>query len=101
MILQLLISILGPLLCYVIFHVAKFLHHDLTSPLRGMVGPKSPSLVLGNFMQMAVMCSVLSLPLLTSRHQDDALVMDRWRQEFGPNFVFTGLFNVCLIFLAV
>ncbi|KAJ7289098.1 cytochrome P450 [Mycena rebaudengoi] len=78
MILQLLISILGPLLCYVIFHVAKFLHHDLTSPLRGMVGPKSPSLVLGNFMQMA----------------DDALVMDRWRQEFGPNFVFTGLFNV-------
>ncbi|KAJ7183142.1 cytochrome P450 [Mycena filopes] len=78
MISQLFLPVLGTLLCYVAFHVVQLLYHDLTSPLRRMVGPKNPSLLLGNFQQMA----------------DDSLVVDRWRQEFGPNFVFKGLFSV-------
>ncbi|KAJ7039575.1 cytochrome P450 [Mycena alexandri] len=67
MISQLLLPILGTLLCYVVLHVLQLLYYDLTSPLRSMPGPKAP---------------------------DDALVADKWRQEFGPNFVFKGLFNV-------
>ncbi|KAJ7242787.1 cytochrome P450 [Mycena haematopus] len=43
-----------------------------------MVGPSSPSLLLGNFMQLA----------------DDGFLMDKWRRKFGPNFVFKGLFGV-------
>ncbi|KAJ7352449.1 hypothetical protein DFH08DRAFT_858962 [Mycena albidolilacea] len=43
-----------------------------------MAGPPSPSLLLGNFKQMA----------------DDALLTDKWRREFGPNFTFKGLFSV-------
>ncbi|KAJ7739298.1 cytochrome P450 [Mycena olivaceomarginata] len=78
MISQLLLPILGTLLAYVVYHVVQFLYNDLSSPLRGMAGPPSPSLLLGNFKQMA----------------DDALLTDKWRREFGPNFTFRGLFSV-------
>ncbi|KAJ6577364.1 cytochrome P450 [Mycena capillaripes] len=78
MILQLLLPILGTLVGYAVFHLAQFLYYDFTSPLRGMTGPKSPSFLLGNFKQMV----------------DDALLTDKWRRNFGPNFVFKGLFNV-------
>ncbi|KAJ7678518.1 cytochrome P450 [Mycena rosella] len=78
MISQLLLPIFGTLLCYVVFHLAQFLYRDFTSPLRNMVGPKSPSFLLGNFKQMA----------------DDPLSTDKWRRKFGPNFQFKGLFNV-------
>ncbi|KAF8207168.1 cytochrome P450 [Mycena galopus ATCC 62051] len=79
MILQLFFPILGTLLAYMVFHVVQFLYHDLTSPLRRiMVGPSSPSLLVGNFMQM----------------MGDAMLTDKWRREFGPNFVFKGLFSV-------
>jgi hypothetical protein len=54
MISQLLLPILGTLLAYVVFHVVQFLYNDLSSPLRGMAGPPSPSFLLGNFKQMAV-----------------------------------------------
>ncbi|KAJ7746639.1 cytochrome P450 [Mycena metata] len=66
MISQLFLPILGTLLCYVVFHVLQLLYYDLTSPLRNMVGPKW-------------------------RYGDDALVTDKWRQEFGPNFMFRGM----------
>ncbi|KAJ7739299.1 cytochrome P450 [Mycena olivaceomarginata] len=77
MISQLLLPILGTLLAYVVFHVVQFLYNDLSSPLRGMAGPPSPSFLLGNFKQM-----------------DDPLLTDKWRREFGPNFTFKGLFSV-------
>ncbi|KAJ7770516.1 cytochrome P450 [Mycena metata] len=78
MVSQLILPVLGTLLFYLAFHVFQALYHRITSPLRGMVGPPSSSLYLGNFMEMA----------------DDGLVTERWRQDFGPNFVFKGLFNV-------
>ncbi|KAJ7039840.1 cytochrome P450 [Mycena alexandri] len=75
---QLILPVLGTLLFYLAFHVFQSLYHHVTSPLRRMVGPSSPSLYLGNFMEMA----------------DDGLVTEKWRQDFGPNFVFKGLLNV-------
>ncbi|KAJ7686344.1 cytochrome P450 [Mycena rosella] len=55
-----------------------FVYRDLTSPLRNIVGPKSPSLFFGNFRQMA----------------DNPQLAPQWRNEFGPNFLFRGLFSV-------
>ncbi|KAJ7739297.1 cytochrome P450 [Mycena olivaceomarginata] len=78
MISQLLFPILGTLLAYVVFYVVQFLYNDLSSPLRGMAGPQSSNLLLGDFKQMA----------------DDPLLTDKWRREFGPNFTFRGLFSV-------
>jgi hypothetical protein len=78
MISQFLLLIVGTLICYLVFHLVQFLYYDLTSPLWGMVGPKSTSLVLGNFKQMAVRCSSsASIFLSTKYHQDDALVTDK------------------------
>ncbi|KAJ7671617.1 cytochrome P450 [Mycena polygramma] len=73
-----LLPIVGTLIAYAVFHLVQFLYRDLTSPLRGMIGPANPNVLFGNFMQMA----------------NDVLLTDKWRQEFGPNFVFKGLFNV-------
>lgn len=54
MILQLVLPILCTLLCYAIFHFLQFVYRDLTSPLRDMDGPKNPSILLGNFKELAV-----------------------------------------------
>ncbi|KAJ7926789.1 cytochrome P450, partial [Mycena leptocephala] len=78
MISQILLPIAGTLLCYLIFHVSQVLYRDLTSPLRHVRGPKSPSLVLGNFQEMA----------------NDVRLTTKWRNEFGPNFRFRGLFSI-------
>ncbi|KAJ7255345.1 cytochrome P450 [Mycena rebaudengoi] len=78
MILQLLLPLVGTLLCYALFHFIQMIYRDLTSPLRDMVGPKNPSWILGNFKEMA----------------DDAFLTDKWRAQFGPNFQFKGLFNI-------
>ncbi|KAJ7118342.1 cytochrome P450 [Mycena epipterygia] len=80
MISALLLPIAGTLLCYLIFHVSQVLYRDFTSPLRHVTGPKSPSFVLGNFTEMA----------------DDIQLTTKWRNEFGANFRFRGLFSVCL-----
>ncbi|KAJ6605398.1 cytochrome P450 [Mycena vulgaris] len=75
---QILLPVAGTLLCYGLFHVGQFVYRHLTSPLRHVAGPKSPSLILGNFKQMA----------------DDVQLTQRWRNEFGRNFVFKGLFSI-------
>ncbi|KAJ7861631.1 cytochrome P450, partial [Mycena leptocephala] len=78
MISQILLPIAGTLLCYLIFHVSQILYRDFTSPLRHVRGPKSPSLILGNFQEMA----------------NDVHLTTKWRNEFGPNFRFRGLFSI-------
>ncbi|KAJ7762961.1 cytochrome P450 [Mycena metata] len=79
MILQVLVPIVGTLLFYILYHAGQVLYHNLTSPLRHVVGPKSPSLLVGNFKEMAE-----KGPRLTKQ----------WRDEFGSTFTFKGLFNV-------
>ncbi|KAF7341386.1 Cytochrome P450 [Mycena venus] len=78
MISQILVPIAGTLFCYLLFHASQILYLNLTSPLRHMVGPKNPSLVFGNFRDMA----------------EDARLTTKWRNEFGPNFRFKGLFSI-------
>ncbi|KAJ7431659.1 cytochrome P450 [Mycena galericulata] len=75
---QILLPIAATLFCYGLFHVVQFLYHELTSPLRSMVGPRNPSFVLGNFNEM----------------MDDASLPAQWRSEFGRTFRFKGLFSI-------
>ncbi|KAJ7638146.1 cytochrome P450 [Mycena rosella] len=78
MIYQILVPIAGTLLCYMVLYVVQFVYRDLTSPLRHVVGPKNPSLIVGNFRQMAA----------------DPHLTEKWRQEFGANFRFRSLFSI-------
>ncbi|KAJ7444444.1 cytochrome P450 [Mycena latifolia] len=78
MISHILVPIGATLLCYVLFHVAQAVYRELTSPLRHVVGPKNPSFILGHFKQMA----------------SDAHLTEKWRNEFGANFQFKGLFSI-------
>ncbi|KAJ7926750.1 cytochrome P450, partial [Mycena leptocephala] len=76
---QILLPIAGTFLCYVIFNLSQVLYREFTSPLRHVMGPKSPSFVFGNFKQMA----------------EDIQLTTKWRNDFGANFRFRGLFSVC------
>ncbi|KAJ7675254.1 cytochrome P450, partial [Mycena rosella] len=79
MISQIVLPLAGTLLCYVLFHAVQFIYRDSTSPLRHVVGPKSPSLIFGNFRQMGV---------------TDSKLTEKWRSEFGRIFQFRGLFSI-------
>ncbi|KAJ7252827.1 cytochrome P450 [Mycena rebaudengoi] len=78
MISQILVPIVGTLLLYLLFPVLQVLYYNMTSPLRHVAGPRSPSLIFGNFKEMA------GDPGLTAK----------WRKEFGPNVLFKGLFSI-------
>ncbi|KAJ7749184.1 cytochrome P450 [Mycena metata] len=78
MILQVIVPLVGTLLFCILYHAGQVLHHSLTSPLRHVVGPRSPSLIVGNFKEIA------ENPDLTQQ----------WRDAFGSTFMFTGLFSV-------
>ncbi|KAF7333878.1 Cytochrome P450 [Mycena venus] len=78
MISQILVPIAGTLFCYLLFHASQILYRNLTSPLRHVMGPKNPSFIFGNFRDMA----------------EDARLTSKWRNEFGPNFRFKGLFSI-------
>ncbi|KAF7378375.1 hypothetical protein MSAN_00263800 [Mycena sanguinolenta] len=77
MILQIILPIAATLLCYFIFHASQILYRNLTSPLRFVGGPKSPSFLLGNFKEIG----------------DDAYLTGKWRDKFGGTFRFHGLFS--------
>ncbi|KAJ7125383.1 cytochrome P450 [Mycena epipterygia] len=72
-----LISAAGTLASYILFQLVKIVYEELTSPLRDLPGPTFKNPILGHFKQMD------NNPVLTST----------WREEFGPNFQFRGLFN--------
>ncbi|KAJ7088775.1 cytochrome P450 [Mycena belliarum] len=65
------------LLCYVVLFVARYVYREYTSPLRHVGGPKSPSFIFGNFQQMT----------------DDAQLTKKWHEQYGPIFLFKGLFS--------
>jgi hypothetical protein len=58
MVSEMLSPILGPLggaaLCYGIYHLARFIYHELTYPLRNVRGPRNASLFFGNLRQLKV-----------------------------------------------
>ncbi|KAF7324196.1 Cytochrome P450 [Mycena kentingensis (nom. inval.)] len=66
------------LLAYVLLHATQILYRDWTSPLRRILdGPRSPSVVLGNFVQIG----------------NDPYRTGTWRKQFGHTFLFRGLFS--------
>ncbi|KAF7369399.1 hypothetical protein MVEN_00268900 [Mycena venus] len=74
---QILVPIAATFLCYLLLWASRILHHNLTSPLRHVDGPKNPSLLYGNFKDMG----------------EDPNLTTKWRNEFGANFRFRGLFS--------
>ncbi|KAJ7651324.1 cytochrome P450 [Roridomyces roridus] len=74
-------NILIPVACalafYCLLRFAQSVYNSLTSPLRDMPGPPSPSFVLGNFKAMA----------------EDSSLTSQWRDQFGRNFRFRSLFG--------
>ncbi|KAJ7473626.1 cytochrome P450 [Mycena galericulata] len=74
---QLLIPIAGALGTYVLVQLAKALHEELTSPLRNLPGPNGALPVLGHFITI----------------DNDSTITSKWRDDFGTNYQFRGLFN--------
>ncbi|KAJ7609506.1 cytochrome P450 [Roridomyces roridus] len=63
---------------YALFRCVCLLHRELTSPLRHVSGPRSPSLLFGNFKDVMA----------------DFDLPSKWRAQFGRTFRFRGLFSV-------
>ncbi|KAJ7589607.1 cytochrome P450 [Mycena floridula] len=72
--------LLALLLCYGLFHLARYVYRDITTPLRirDLPGPTNPSLLNGNYNEMV----------------GDHCLTDKWRERFGRNFKFMGMFNI-------
>ncbi|KAF7340380.1 hypothetical protein MVEN_01957500 [Mycena venus] len=78
---QILIPIAVTVLCYVLLFTVQLLYRELTYPLRHLSGPQNPSFIFGNFKNLA----------------NDAELPKKWRDEFGPTFLFKNLFSAtCL-----
>ncbi|KAJ7622096.1 cytochrome P450 [Roridomyces roridus] len=75
---EILLPIVLTFLFYILFHGARILYHELTSPLRNLVGPGSPSLLTGNFTELIA----------------DFETTENWRKMYGPTFQFRGLFSI-------
>ncbi|KAJ7215089.1 cytochrome P450 [Mycena haematopus] len=73
--------IAAAILCYGLIHTLQFLHRELTYPL---AGPKNPSFIFGNFKEMG----------------RDPDLTKKWHKEFGPIFLFRGLFSMRRLYTA-
>ncbi|KAF8202811.1 cytochrome P450 [Mycena galopus ATCC 62051] len=78
MFLQILLPLAGTLVCYVLVHAASILYRNLTSPLRGVDGPKNHSFIFGQLRATGA----------------DSYLTDKWREQFGSTFLFNGLFSI-------
>ncbi|KAF8170984.1 hypothetical protein K438DRAFT_1773398 [Mycena galopus ATCC 62051] len=67
--------ILATAAAYAVLQLAEIVFRDLSSPLRKLVGPKSPSLFFGNVKQI----------------EEDPGVTWTWRNTFGPTFQFASI----------
>ncbi|KAJ6575576.1 cytochrome P450 [Mycena vulgaris] len=88
MLAKILLSTIGALVFYALFQLVRFLYDQLTSPLRGMVGPTSPSLFLGHFKALEV-----------GRINDSGLT-EKWKAQYGLNFQMKGLLSVRELYTA-
>ena len=68
---QLAVSLAGFLLLYGIYKIFSFIYNDLTSPLRQIPGPPSPSFIYGSFKQLSE--SVSRKPQCTLSHTSGCL----------------------------
>ncbi|KAJ6449800.1 cytochrome P450 [Mycena sanguinolenta] len=63
------------ILCYGLIHILQFLYYEWTYPL--VAGPRNPSWIFGNFKEIGAGTDVTK----------------RWQKEFGPIYLFRGLFS--------
>ncbi|KAJ7051515.1 cytochrome P450 [Mycena amicta] len=76
---QILLPIAATVAVYVLLHAFQIVYRNLSSPLRHILpGPRTPNFITGNFAEIAA----------------DPKLMSGWRKEFGPNFLFHGMFSV-------
>ncbi|KAF7331407.1 Cytochrome P450 [Mycena kentingensis (nom. inval.)] len=80
---KVLLPILGLSACYALAPAFRLLYAEMISPFRDMDGPRNPSLLMGNFKDVA----------------DDIQVIGRWRRQFGRVFKYKGLFSVTNIYV--
>ncbi|KAJ7177114.1 cytochrome P450, partial [Mycena filopes] len=78
MIFEVLIPVVATVLFYILYHAGQVIYHNLSSSLRHLDGPASPSLLVGNFKEMA----------------EDSSLTEQWRNKFGSIFLFKGLFSI-------
>ncbi|KAF7366266.1 hypothetical protein MSAN_00882800 [Mycena sanguinolenta] len=69
-------------LCYGLIHLLQFLYHELTYPLVG--GPRNPSWIFGNVKELG----------------GETGLTKRWQGEFGPIYLFRGLFSRRRLYVA-
>ncbi|KAJ7735839.1 cytochrome P450 [Mycena maculata] len=75
---QTLLPIVGTLICYGLSHILQLVYRKFTYPLRHVSGPKNSSFIFGNYRDML----------------SDTELMQKWRNEYGRNFLFKGLFSI-------
>ncbi|KAJ7436818.1 cytochrome P450 [Mycena latifolia] len=104
MLAQLLLSAFGTLVAFVLFHLVRFLYTEVTSPLRGMVGPNNPSLLLGHVKELEA-STILRLysrlnidPISCCKH--DSGLTEKWKAQYGLNFQMKGLFSTRELYTA-
>lgn len=101
-IVQLLGSLAATLTAYGLYKVLRMAYSELTSPLRDLPGPKSSSIIYGNFKEIwkEVRTNTLLFLFRTSiayhlRHaKENSVPQERWIKEFGPTIQYKALFGV-------
>ncbi|KAJ7055975.1 cytochrome P450 [Mycena amicta] len=85
MLIQILLAIAPTVVAYLLLHAFRIVYRNLSSPLRQLLsGPKIPHFLTGNFKEIT----------------DNPRLPSQWRKEFGPNFLFHGLFSVSELYTA-
>jgi cytochrome P450 len=70
-------SLAGVLLVYGIFKISTLIYNELTSPLRHIPGPSSPSLIYGSFKQLS--------------ESNNYTLQDSWINQYGPTIQFKAV----------
>lgn len=70
------------ILGFVLYQILSWLLSPLTSPLRNLPGPPSPSWVYGNFIDIF--------------KADNSVLHEKWLDQYGDTIKYRVLFGVCL-----
>jgi hypothetical protein len=90
-------SLAATLAAYGLYRLAKFIYSELTSPLRDFPGPKSPSLLYGNFKEIyeAVRITIFLLDLfIDTIVQENSVLHEKWVEEYGSTLKYKGILGV-------
>jgi hypothetical protein len=92
------ISAAATLLSYGLVEIITFFYAQWTSPFNDLPGPKSKSLLYGNFKEIWQAVSLhkayasVNLPPVI---QDNSVLQEQWVEEYGPTLTYKGFFSVC------